>query len=220
MPYYALSLPAGMPFALHAWEITETETSLLAEVQRLEAEGAGEKLPKHPLARLQSLAKSCLLYRVFGKNIPENTPNGAPYLADTQVYISISHSEKWVLLALAGKKIGVDIQKIVAKIANIAPKFLSNQETKHLQSLPPTQYLDFCATIWTLKEAGFKYYQLGNLPFSTGMETEGLGHWQADFYDSKGWSAALTIRTKTGTFRPSAFSWLLDGNFCIGLVLG
>lgn len=218
MPYHALNLPTEAPCVLHAWEITETENSLLAEAQHWGL--ARLELPKNPLARLQSLAKNCLLHRVLGENILKNAPNGAPYLADTQAHISISHSEKWVLLAQAGKKIGVDIQKIVAKIANIAPKFLSNQETKHLQSLPEAQQLDFCATIWTLKEAGFKYYQLGNLPFSTGMETEGLGHWQANFYGSKGWSGALTIRTKTETFSPSAFSWLLDGNFCIGLVLG
>jgi hypothetical protein len=56
------------------------------------------------------------LYQIFGKNIPQNNPQGAPYVLDTQAYVSISHSENWVLLAQSGKKIGVDIQKIVAKI--------------------------------------------------------------------------------------------------------
>jgi 4'-phosphopantetheinyl transferase len=217
MPYQRFCLPVDLPLTLHAWDITETEANLSAECANHSTTPI--ELPKHSLARLQTLAKTCLLYQIFGKNIPQNNPQGAPYVLDTQAYVSISHSENWVLLAQSGKKIGVDIQKIVAKIANIAPKFLSNQENKHLQNLPPALRLDFCACIWTLKEAGFKYYQLGNLPFSEGIETEGLEHWQADFYTSKGWSGALTIRTKTEIFTPSAFSWRINGNFCVGLVL-
>lgn len=84
-------------------------------------------------------------YNIVGYTIVYNK-NGKPYLNNiNNIYFSISHSDKYLVIAISNKKIGVDIEKIkkyntkINDFLNIIPK---NEE----------EFFEY----WTKKEALIK----------------------------------------------------------------
>ncbi len=84
--------------------------------------------------------------------------NGKPYLEDTELEFSLSHSFPYVALLVSDEPVGVDLQVYSDKIVRIAPKFTSSEEA---DMTDPTQL----TVVWCLKEAAFKWYEKGNVEF-------------------------------------------------------
>jgi phosphopantetheinyl transferase len=75
-------------------------------------------------------------------------------------YVSLSHSYPFLAFVRADRPVGVDIQRILAKISLIAPKFIPQE------ALAAAQADVFLATLhWAIREAIFKAYALGGLDF-------------------------------------------------------
>ena len=91
-----------------------------------------------------------------------------PYLEQTGVHISISHShDKLVVLLNKNENTGVDIELVRDKVLKIKHKFVNEQE-----SLLAGADIDLLITIWAAKEAMYKFYGLKNLDFIKNLSVE------------------------------------------------
>ncbi|AYL95863.1 4'-phosphopantetheinyl transferase family protein [Mucilaginibacter celer] len=83
--------------------------------------------------------------------------NKKPFLAnfDKPINYNISHSDKWALIAVSKKPIGVDTEKIdpVFAYADILPDHFNKEETNYIEQ--NQSHRRFCL-LWTRKEATTK----------------------------------------------------------------
>lgn len=82
--------------------------------------------------------------------------NGQPYLADSSMHISISHTAGFVAVAIAGTPVGIDIETKNRNALAVSNAFLQPHETEALQG--NTDRDKEALRIWTAKEAAFKLY--------------------------------------------------------------
>ena len=87
---------------------------------------------------------------------------GKPYLENSDHHISISHSGDYTAVIASTSVVGVDIQRIVAKIERIAPKFISEVEANSV--INPHQ-IECMHAIWGAKESMYKAYGKKELDF-------------------------------------------------------
>ena len=84
-----------------------------------------------------------------------------PFLEGRKEQISISHSHKWLAVAIhQTKEIGVDIELIRAKILNIKQKFASDEELNYANS-----NIKMLTILWAAKEAIYKTYGKKSIEF-------------------------------------------------------
>ena len=105
--------------------------------------------------------KEFLACRILLNHFDENlkisySENGSPNLNNHQ-YISISHSGNLVCIIISDKKIGIDIELISDKSLRLKEKFINSHHTK-LNKEKST-------LIWCIKEAVFKFHEMGNVDF-------------------------------------------------------
>lgn len=91
-----------------------------------------------------------------------HTPDGAPYVANTEKHISISHGGGYALLAVCDSRpIGVDIEVWRPTLRRVAAKFLAPAE-REIYSASESLLLQ----AWTSKEAIFKALGINGLTIS------------------------------------------------------
>ena len=115
-----------------------------------------------PLKRAQCVAAGLLLTKMLGKNgtAPLLTygENGKPYLADNpDTYFSITHSDKWVFLAVADCEIGIDAQMPRKVCPRLAARSTSPEELAWVKENTEPNF----TRLWTMKEAYLKYTGTG-----------------------------------------------------------
>ncbi len=94
------------------------------------------------------------------------SPNGKPYLEDSDLNISISHTDNFVAVLLSSKEeIGLDVQLPKQQLLKIRHKFISEEEQ---QWLDYENIFQLCQ-LWSAKEALFKLHEKGSLDFKTNM---------------------------------------------------
>ncbi len=96
------------------------------------------------------------------ENLLRHTPDGAPYIANSDQQISISHGGGYALLAVSDSQpIGIDIECYRPQLKRVAAKFLTPQE---LEIYSASESLLLQA--WTSKEAIFKALGISGLTIS------------------------------------------------------
>ena len=115
-----------------------------------------------PLKRAQCVAAGLLLTKMLDKNgtAPLLTygENGKPYLADNpDTYFSITHSDKWVFLAVADCEIGIDAQMPRKVCPRLAARSTSPEELAWVKENTEPNF----TRLWTMKEAYLKYTGTG-----------------------------------------------------------
>ena len=110
-----------------------------------------------PLKRAQCAAAGLLLTHLFGEN--GNAPalvygeNGKPYLADkSDTFFSITHSDKWVFLAVADGEIGIDAQMPRKVCPRLAARSTPPEELSWVKEDTEPHF----TRLWTMKEAYLK----------------------------------------------------------------
>lgn len=129
---------------------------------------------RFPRDRRLSLGAELLLRYALhqaGENIhPEFTcnANGKPYLKNSPLFFSLSHSGDYVLCALASCEVGCDIQEMHPMDLRIAKRFFAPEEYADIAAQPTeTAQTALFYRYWTLKESFMKVTGLGmQLPFS------------------------------------------------------
>lgn len=83
--------------------------------------------------------------------------NGKPYLADyPDIYFNISHSGSYVICALAGEEIGVDIQEHRRVSGRLGERFFSEADKELLERYGGEDAGELFYRIWAVKEAHMK----------------------------------------------------------------
>lgn len=93
--------------------------------------------------------------------------NGAPYLENINISVSVSHSKDYVAIAYCEDKLGVDIEKVSHRVVPVAQKFCTPREL----ALYNTELL--LTRVWTAKEALYKYFEKDIVDFSKDIELTG-----------------------------------------------
>lgn len=114
----------------------------------------------HQERRMEWLATRVCVHHSLGIEVPiDYRENGSPYLKESSLHISVSHSRGKVAVIVSEFPVGVDIEFITEKAHRLQNRFLTSQEQTILsESLSTNQRTTACVKGWAAKEAAFKYY--------------------------------------------------------------
>lgn len=147
---------------LGIWEIKEDET-FFQQRMSLSREDKMKIAEMHEGRRLEWLTGRYLVKKLVGRNcVCKTQQTGKPYLENSDLQISISHSKGLVTAVVAPKSVGIDIQQITPKVGRVAKKFMRSVEAA---SLKPESYLEHLHVYWGAKEALYKAYGNRGLDF-------------------------------------------------------
>ena len=141
------------------WHIEESEESLRSLIPPFLMtlyESPLEKM-KSQKRRNEWLGARVLLHSVLNIHTPIcYRESGSPKVE--RVHISISHTGKYVALAVSNKhEIGVDIEQYGSKIMRVVDRFIAPSE-----SLKSELTCDYALFLWTVKEAVYKLDNIGS----------------------------------------------------------
>lgn len=149
---------------LGIWHITERELWFVEQLQLTPTEDQYISELKGR-RRLEWLAGRWLLHHLSGRTIRGaciKDEHGKPFLENSLLDISISHSRELVAIMAGAESVGIDIQKVVGKIERIAYKYMRDEE---LASLKDETRLEQLHIYWGAKEALYKAYGRRALEF-------------------------------------------------------
>lgn len=201
------------PFTrLGVWHITEEENFFITSVPL-------QRVITHPKKRLQHLAGRLLLKELFPGfpyELIKIADTRKPFLENEAYHFSISHCDAYAAVVVSSYyRVGIDIEKITAKVENIRHKFLSAEEQQridelqHIQQQPPFTFL---TAAWSIKESLFKWYGDGEIDFIDHLQIKEID-WQdnqgiAHCTVSKTEDTALTVHCLL--FNNNCLSWILS----------
>ena len=141
------------------WRIDESE-ELLANISTTDmlTQPAYRKLT-HPRRRKEWLAGRIALHQLLNKwgqpyTRLQKDEWGRPYLVNSPVHLSISHSGSLVVVAADTQApIGIDIQLLSKKLQNVQGKFLNDMEVQD-----GGNDIETLGIYWAAKEAIYKAY--------------------------------------------------------------
>lgn len=105
--------------------------------------------------RQEWLAVRVLLKELLGEETQiAYRPNGAPYLPDRKLHISISHTKGYVAVMLDERfPVGIDVEYLSDRVHKIRSRFLCPEEEEMIDAVHETEHLLVC---WCAKETLFK----------------------------------------------------------------
>lgn len=165
-----------MIFSYQEIPLSKTATLLLAEIPSEAVDQSAIRLLPEEHAYIQTInnkkrkqewlfARALLQQKIPNANILYYE-TGQPYLSNKEFYISISHSQNQIAIALSEKKIGIDLQFIVNALRKVHTKFISTTEREYMPELEITQL----CILWAAKEALYKLHAKGGLDFKKNMQ--------------------------------------------------
>ncbi len=137
------------------WKIEETWEELLSLLTDKEAYIPFLNRSKSDTRKAEWLAARVLLKTLLGKEtLIAYHANGTPYLPESHLHISISHTKGYAAVLLnTHLNIGIDIEYISERIRKIYTRFLNKSELCLIGEQPDTETLLVC---WSAKETAFK----------------------------------------------------------------
>lgn len=146
------------------WEINESVSELLDIAGIYENETIWDGL-SHPQRKKEFLVKRIVLQHLLKeKSISVSyDESGKPFLSESSVHISISHTKQYVAAITHNTKtVGIDIEIVHPRIEKISTRFIGEDEKKWLAT---EHYLEQLYIIWGAKECAFKIYSKGSMDF-------------------------------------------------------
>lgn len=166
---YNISLKA---YSLAIWEISESTEELSKKLdspsilQNILNEVKTEKRLK------ERITAHIVLKDLLGENkeIKHDT-NNAPYIENSNLHISISHTNSMVAVAISNKPIGIDIEDRKRKQLQLYHKFTTKQEKEWIDNCKTIEEKQLTAeVIWSAKEAIYKLANIKGLLFESEIE--------------------------------------------------
>lgn len=114
--------------------------------------------------KIRSLAASILIEKLLKENNYKNYQllngdNGKPYLENSDLFVSISHSDEGVVCAISETAVGIDIEKIKPVTKKFINYVCNDKESEYiLANLEESPQRFF--TVWTAKEAYLKKHNM------------------------------------------------------------
>ena len=157
---------------IYVWEITETEEELLATTAVPDNELEELSYTRSEARRKEKLAERALLNTIFfpDKLYLGHHDNGKPYLQNTAMEISISHTSRFVAILLhPDEDLGIDIESLDRDFSAVEKKALSEDEIDDLDDRKKNLQL---AIYWCAKEAIYKRMSVSDVDFAEQIEVE------------------------------------------------
>lgn len=138
-------------YTIGIWKITEPMDELFALSGNIERYQFNSYKSENRLK--EKLAIMILLRVMLGEDLKiEHLATGKPYLKDSHLNISISHTEKYVALLLSeSERIGVDIEMISEQVTRVRKRFISEKE-----NIDSDNELLHLMLHWSAKETVYK----------------------------------------------------------------
>lgn len=102
----------------------------------------------------EAMLRCCYAKLFHGRQLPEITSSdfGKPYfLTEKEVHFNISHSGKWVVLAIADEEVGIDIELVEQQPDSLLREALTKEEYDWVCNSSNRQQLFI--QYWTIKES-------------------------------------------------------------------
>lgn len=154
------------------WEITEDED----ELQRICSPIPNDELEeltliKSAARRKEKLCERALLNVMFPeKEYLGHHDNGKPYIQNSLIEISISHTSRFVaIIAHPEDAVGIDIESLDRDFSAVEKKALSEEELDDLSEKNHNLQL---AIYWCAKEAIFKRMSMNGVDFAEQIELD------------------------------------------------
>lgn len=163
---------------IYCLDIRQFTADHYADAQRIMNTAEREQAQKFVRGKESYIASRWLLRKVLARYTGVQsemveflrTDKGKPYLPQSDIHFSLSHSGHWALLAVGKVElIGVDIEAVRATrdLCGIAENYYHPHEFAQLQMQTGAEQADYFYRLWTLKEAFFKAVGTG---ISAGLE--------------------------------------------------
>lgn len=156
---------------IYVWEITESEEELLASTAVPDDEMEELSYTRSEARRKEKLATRALLNEIFPEKLYlGHHDNGKPYLQNTAMEISISHTSRFVAILLhPAEDLGIDIECLDRDFSAVEKKALSEEEQEDIDERKKNLQL---AIYWCAKEAIYKRMSLSGVDFAEQIEVE------------------------------------------------
>lgn len=188
------------------WKIEESEEELLALLPNASDIVADLETLHGSQRRKEWLSTRVLLQQML--NQPARISyheNGAPYLKDNPLHISISHTKGYAAVLLQTcPNAGIDLEYRSDRILKIRSRFISPEEEKNID---PAHETDSLLLHWCAKEALFKMIGCSEVDFTKHLHV--LPH-------QFGESGFITVKeTKTQACKSYRLAYQLEDDFVI-----
>jgi phosphopantetheinyl transferase len=155
-------LPINDTTRLGVWKIEEPEAYFKGNVPQ-------HRDVTHPHKRVQHLAGRFLLQYLF-PDFPYEQIQVAdtrkPYLLNEKYHFSISHCGDYAAAIVSSRyRVGIDVEIPHPKVLSLRNKFLSEKEHQLFDQSGEYDDLQMATTLWSCKEAVFKWYGNGGVDF-------------------------------------------------------
>ncbi|MCQ2142011.1 MAG: 4'-phosphopantetheinyl transferase superfamily protein [Bacteroidales bacterium] len=184
---------------LGVWQITETEDELKALSSTPSDEMEEISYIKSESLRKQRLAVRALLNELFEDKVYlAHHDNGKPYIENSPINISITHTEKYVAVILDDRnEVGIDIESLDRDFSVVEMKALSEDEIDDLEE-DKEEKNEQLAIYWCAKEAIYKKISQYGIDFAEQIEVEefrykGEGELEATFIHKDGHEEELEL---------------------------
>ena len=186
------------------WQITETEEELrsLSSVPSDELEEIS--YIKSESLRKQKLAVRCLLDALFEEKVYlSHHDNGKPYIENSAMKISITHTNRYVAVILnPTDEVGIDCESLDRDFSAVRKKALSEDEIEEVDEIDEEQRNEQLALYWCAKEAVYKMISQYGVDFAEQIEIDdfrmrGEGELVATFTDKDGFEEEYELEYMT-----------------------
>ena len=175
------------------WQITESEEEL-RELSSIPSDELEEiSYIKSDSLRKQKLAVRALLDAMFEEKVYLNHhDNGKPYIENSAINISITHTAKYVAVILNDTdEVGIDCESLDRDFSAVEKKAPSEEEKDDLDD-DADERREQLAIYWCAKEAVYKLVSVYNVDFAEQIEVEdfrphGEGELEATFIHKDGY---------------------------------
>jgi phosphopantetheinyl transferase len=190
------------------WHITEAEDFFFEKFSL-------QQTITHPHKRLQHLAGRHLLsilFPSFPTVLIKIASTKKPFLEDEAFHFSISHCGDYAAAIVStNNRVGVDIETPHPKIERIQHKFITPQEQVVLQNFS-SNMPQMLTMAWSIKEAIFKWYGLGQVDFKKHLQINSFQHIEneivADCTFSK--QERIELKVKNISIQGNNLSWVVS----------
>lgn len=168
----------------------------------------------HPHKRLQHLAGRFLLqflFPAFPYELIQLAETRKPFLPSEQYHFSISHCGDYAAAIVSREtRAGIDVEIPIDKIARIREKFLSPAEIS-LFGVGPAEpeNLALLTTLWSAKEAVYKWYGEGKVDFSEQIRLEAIDE-EAKVIRCHFTKTGSSLLIHYGSFDNLVLAWVTD----------
>jgi len=186
--FFSKKLESGATISV--WEIVESEKELLSLSSIPSDELEELSLIKSSDRRREKLAVRALLNQLFGEKVYlGHHDNGRPFLQNSLIEISISHTKRFVaIITHPEESVGIDIESLDRDFTAVEKKALSEEEIDDLSDKNRQLHL---AIYWCAKEAIYKRMSISEVDFANQIEIKRFtprdeGDIKANFIKSDG----------------------------------